>query len=58
MYNLAIRKCTSLPRRGLNPGPGEPEAAILQSDPARARYLKYVNTYLILLSRAHILKVV
>ena len=47
MYNLAIRECTSppllaprlknenlLPRRGLNPGPAEPEADVLPSEPA------------------------
>ena len=51
MYNLAIRKRTSplllaprlkilklkylLPRRGLNPGPAEPGADMLPSEPTR-----------------------
>ena len=48
MYNLAIRNYTSpplvapsfsdenlRPRRGLNPGPAEPEEDILPSEPAR-----------------------
>ena len=50
LYNLAIRKCTSppllaprfkfsnenlLPRQGSNPGPAEPEADMLPSEPAR-----------------------
>ena len=33
MYNLAIRKCTSPPL--LAPGPAEPEADMLPSEPAR-----------------------
>ena len=44
MYNLAIRKCTTLPliaprlkifKLKLNPGPAEPEADMLPSEPAR-----------------------
>ena len=45
IFNLAIRKCTSpplqprgenlLPGRGSNPGPAEPEADMLPSEPAR-----------------------
>ena len=48
MYNLTIIKCLSSPlvapsfsdenlrpRRGLNPGPAEPEEDILPSEPAR-----------------------
>ena len=33
--NLSIRKCTCPPRRGSNPGPAEPEADTLPSEPAR-----------------------
>ena len=59
MYNLAIRKCTSppllaprlkilnqnlLPRRGLNPGPAEPEADMLPSEPTR-RAVKSIKIF-------------
>ena len=45
MYNLAIRKCTSPPLLargpGSNPGPAEPEADMLPSEPARQAYSSY-----------------
>ena len=56
MYNLAITKCTSspllaprlnenlLPRRGSNPGPAEPEADMLPSEPVRRALFKIQKT--------------
>ena len=32
-----------LPRRGLNPGPAEPEADMLPSEPARRAYTLYIE---------------
>ena len=63
MYNLAIRKCTSPPLLaprskifklkfttppGSNPGPAEPEADMLPSEPARRAIWKLMFTIIII----------
>ena len=59
MYNPAIRKWSSppsnenlLPRRGSNPGPAEPEADMLPSEPARRAHSQNVIHVFIILRRA------
>ena len=68
MYNLAIRRCTSppllargwkfsnenlLPCRGSNPGPAEPEADMLPSEPARQDLCVVLKTNVATINSSH-----